>query len=110
MPIVNSKPDAELNADLDATVAWAKAQGGDTTRLGIMGFCRGGRTVWIYSAHNPGLKAGVAFYGSLADPENDIWPKNALNLVSQIKERCSAFTAPKIRASSPSRSRTWRRA
>ena len=86
MPIVNSKPDAELNADLDATVAWAKAQGGDTTRLGIMGFCRGGRTVWIYSAHNPGLKAGVAFYGSLADPENEAWPKNALDLVSEIKE------------------------
>ena len=46
MPIVNPKPDAELIADLDATVAWAKSQGGDTNRLGIMGFCRGGRTVW----------------------------------------------------------------
>jgi carboxymethylenebutenolidase len=86
MPIVNSKPDAELNADLDATVAWAKSQGGNTDRLGVMGFCRGGRNVWIYSAHNPNLKAGAAFYGSLADPENDAWPKNAFNLVSQIKE------------------------
>src|ERR1700754_2389941 len=47
MPIVNSKPDAELFADLDATVDWAKSQGGDGNRLGIMGFCRGGRTVWI---------------------------------------------------------------
>src|SRR5215475_3085901 len=46
MPIVNSKPDAELFSDLDATVAWAKSQGGDANRLGIMGFCRGGRTVW----------------------------------------------------------------
>ena len=46
MPIVNTKPDAELLSDLDATVAWAKSQGGDTNRLGIMGFCRGGRTVW----------------------------------------------------------------
>ena len=45
MPIVNAKPDAELLSDLDATVAWAKSQGGDTSRLGIMGFCRGGRTV-----------------------------------------------------------------
>jgi carboxymethylenebutenolidase len=86
MPIVNAKPDAELNADLDATVDWAKSQGGDTGRLGIMGFCRGGRTVWIYSAHNPNLKAGAAFYGSLADPENEVWPKNALDLVSEIKE------------------------
>ena len=52
--IVNSKPDAELFADLDATVAWAKSQGGDTNRLGIMGFCRGGRTVWEYCRAQPG--------------------------------------------------------
>jgi carboxymethylenebutenolidase len=86
LPIVNAKPDKELFADLDATVDWAKSQGGDTSRLGIMGFCRGGRTVWLYSTHNPNLKAGVAFYGSLADPENDNWPKNALSLAAQVKE------------------------
>jgi carboxymethylenebutenolidase len=86
MPIVNAKPDAELNADLDATADWAKSQGGDANRLAIMGFCRGGRSVWIYSAHNPNLKAGAAFYGSLLDPENDVWPKNALDLVAEIKE------------------------
>jgi carboxymethylenebutenolidase len=85
-PIVNAKPDKELFADLDATVDWAKSQGGDTGRLGIMGFCRGGRTVWLYSTHNANLKAGVAFYGSLADPENEAWPKNALNLASEMKE------------------------
>src|SRR3954471_7164621 len=68
MPLVNSKPDAELLSDLDATVAWAKSQGGDTGRLGIIGFCRGGRTVWEYAAHSAALKAGVAFYGSLVDP------------------------------------------
>jgi Dienelactone hydrolase family len=67
MPKVNSKNDAELFADLDATVAWAKSQGGDNNWLGTMGFCRGGRNVWHYSAHNPNLKAGVAFYGMLAD-------------------------------------------
>jgi carboxymethylenebutenolidase len=51
-----------------------------------MGFCRGGRTVWLYSTHNPNLKAGVAFYGTLADPENAIWPKNALDLAAEVKE------------------------
>src|SRR6516225_9638258 len=86
LPIVNKQPDAELFADLDATVDWAKSQGGDTNRLGIMGFCRGGRTVWLYSTHNPNLKAGVAFYGSLADPENEAWPKNALSLAAEVKE------------------------
>ena len=85
LPIVNAKPDKELFADLDATVDWAKSQGGDTGRLGIMGFCRGGRTVWIYSAHNPNLKAGVAFYGTLADPENAAWPKNSLDLAPEVK-------------------------
>jgi carboxymethylenebutenolidase len=87
MPIVNSKPDAELLSDLDATVAWAKSQGGDTSRLGIMGFCRGGRTVWEYSAHNKDLKAGVAFYGTVVDPDaqKSIWPKSATELAPEMK-------------------------
>jgi carboxymethylenebutenolidase len=87
MPIVNSKPDAELLSDLDATVAWAKSQGGDTGRLGIMGFCRGGRTVWEYSAHNKDLKAGVAFYGTVVDPDaqKTIWPKSATELAPEMK-------------------------
>jgi len=85
MPIVNAKPDAELFSDLDATVTWAKSQGGDTNRLAIIGFCRGGRTVWEYSAHNPNLKAGVAFYGTLTDPPNPGWPKSPLQLVPEMK-------------------------
>src|SRR5881409_2484989 len=82
MPLVNSKPDAELLSDLDATAAWAKAQGGNTDKLGIMGFCRGGRTVWVYAAQNPSLKAGVAFYGPVVDAESQkaIWPKSPTQL------------------------------
>jgi len=85
MPLVNSKPDAELLSDLDATVAWAKSQGGDTGRLGIIGFCRGGRTVWEYAAHSAALKAGVAFYGSLVDPANPLWPKSPTQLAPEMK-------------------------
>jgi len=84
MPIVNAKPDAELFSDLDATVAWAKSQGGDTNKLGIMGYCRGGRTVWHYSTHNAGLKAGVAFYGSLGDAPPG--GKTSLDLAKDVKE------------------------
>src|SRR5260370_31569358 len=58
LPLVNSKPDAELLPDLDSTVAWAKAQGGDANRLGIIGFCRGGRTVGGYGAHHGAPQAG----------------------------------------------------
>jgi carboxymethylenebutenolidase len=85
LPIVNAKPDAELLSDLDSTAAWAKSQGGDTTRLGIIGFCRGGRTVWEYAAHNPGLKAGVAFYGPPVDPPNPVWPKSPTQLAPDMK-------------------------
>ena len=85
MPLVNSKPDAELLSDLDSTVAWAKSQGGDTGRLGIVGFCRGGRTVWEYAAHSGALKAGVAFYGSLVDPANPAWPKSPTQLAPEMK-------------------------
>ncbi len=84
-PIVNAKKDTELFSDLDATVAWAKSQGGDGSRLGIMGFCRGGRNVWHYSSHNPDLKAGVAFYGTLIDKSDNV-PKNSIELAPEVKE------------------------
>src|SRR5215470_2265868 len=67
LPIVNAKPDSELLSDLDTTVDWAKSQGGNTARLGIIGFCRGGRTVWEYSAHSTALKAAASFYGPPVD-------------------------------------------
>jgi carboxymethylenebutenolidase len=87
MPLVNAKPDAELIADLDAAVAWAKSQGGDTGRLGIIGFCRGGRTVWVYCANNANVRAGVAFYGPLVDPagQKAIWPMSPMELAPQMK-------------------------
>src|ERR1700759_540572 len=85
LPIVNAKPDAELLSDLDSTVAWAKAQGGNTDRLGIIGFCRGGRTVWEYAAHSSTLKAGVSFYGPPVDAPNPLWPKSPTQLAPEMK-------------------------
>jgi carboxymethylenebutenolidase len=85
LPVVNAKPDAELFSDLDATVAWAKSQGADTNRLGIIGFCRGGRTVWEYAAHSGALKAGAAFYGPVVDPANPLWPKSPTQLAPEMK-------------------------
>ena len=85
LPVVNAKPDAELLADLDATTAWAKSQGGDAARLGIVGFCRGGRTVWEYAAHSTALKAGVAFYGPPVDAPNPLWPKSPTQLAPDMK-------------------------
>ncbi len=85
IPIVNAESDTQLFSDLDATVAWAKSQGGDANRLGIIGFCRGGRNVWHYSTHNPGLKAGVAFYGTLVDKGENV-PKNSIELAPDVKE------------------------
>jgi len=85
-PVVNAKTDDELFADLDAAVAWAKSQGGNTDRLGIMGFCRGGRTVWRYSTHNPNLKAGVSFYGSLSDAPTAAMPINSIASAAQVRE------------------------
>ncbi len=85
MPIVNAKPDSELLSDLDATAAWAKSQGGDGNRLGIIGFCRGGRSVWEYAANSSQLKAGVAFYGTLIEPPNPLWPKSPMQLAGDMK-------------------------
>jgi len=64
--IVNRTPDVQVMADLDATVAWARSQGAAAEHLGITGFCWGGRTVWTYCAHNPAVRAAVAWYGPVA--------------------------------------------
>jgi carboxymethylenebutenolidase len=85
LAVVNVKPDAELLSDLDATVAWAGSQGGETAKLGIIGFCRGGRSVWEYAAHGGTLKAGVAFYGTVVDPANPLWPKSPLQLAPEMR-------------------------
>jgi carboxymethylenebutenolidase len=63
--IVSQTPDAQVMSDIDATVAFAAKDGGNTARLGITGYCWGGRVTWLYAAHNPKLKAGVACYGAL---------------------------------------------
>lgn len=84
--VVAKVPDAQVMADLDATVAWAKASGGgDTTKLGITGFCWGGRIVWLYAAHNPALRAGVAWYGRLVGPTTALQPKNPIDVVKDLK-------------------------
>lgn len=83
--IIAKTPDAGVMADLDACVAWAAKNGGDTTRLAITGFCWGGRITWLYAAHNPGLKAGVAWYGRLDGEINDRTPKYPLDLAAEFK-------------------------
>ncbi|MEO8560269.1 MAG: dienelactone hydrolase family protein [Rhodospirillales bacterium] len=85
--IIMKKPDAEAMSDYDATVAFAKAEGkADTNKLGVTGFCFGGRYVWMYSAHNPNIKAGVAWYGSLmTPPTNELRPKNPVDIAGQLK-------------------------
>jgi carboxymethylenebutenolidase len=86
--VVSKVPDSQVIADLDATVAWAKASGnGDTSKLGITGFCWGGRIVWLYSAANPNLKAGVAWYGRLsgAGKATELQPKFPIDVVGELK-------------------------
>jgi carboxymethylenebutenolidase len=85
MKVVSQVPDSQVADDLDATVKWAASTGkADTAKLGIVGFCWGGRQVWLYSAHNPNLKAGVAWYGVLLWTKSKITPENPIDLVSQM--------------------------
>lgn len=83
--VVPKVPDAQVMSDLDAAVAWAKKNGGNTAKLGITGFCWGGRIVWLYAAHNPNLKAGVAWYGRLVGNTDELHPKNPIDLVKDLK-------------------------
>ena len=82
--VVSKASDAQVTGDLDACVAWAKANGGDTSKLGITGFCWGGRITWLYAAHNPGVKAGVAWYGRLVGAANALQPKHPVDVAAGL--------------------------
>ena len=84
--VVSKVPDAQVMSDLDAAVAWAAKQGvGDAARVGVTGFCWGGRITWLYAAHNPKLKAGVAWYGRLVGEANELQPKYPLDVAADLK-------------------------
>ncbi|MBC3861088.1 dienelactone hydrolase family protein [Undibacterium jejuense] len=83
--IIAKVPDAQVMEDLDATVAWAENNGGDVSRLGITGFCWGGRITWMYSAHNPKVKAGVAWYGRLVSDPTPLSPNNPIDIAANLK-------------------------
>ena len=84
--VVNKVPDAQVMSDLDATVAWAmKSAKGDPNKLGITGFCWGGRITWLYAAHNPTVKAGVAWYGRLVGESTALTPKHPLDIAMNLQ-------------------------
>jgi carboxymethylenebutenolidase len=83
--IVSKVPDEQVMADLDACYAWSREAGGDPARLGITGFCWGGRITWLYAAHQPRLKAAVAWYGKLTGPKNALQPRQPLDVSGQLK-------------------------
>jgi carboxymethylenebutenolidase len=82
--VISKVPDAQVMGDLDATVAWAADNGGDTSRMGITGFCWGGRQVWLYTAHNPKIKAGVAWYGRLVGQVSDLNPTHPVDIAAKL--------------------------
>lgn len=82
--VIAKVPDEQVMRDLDASVAWAKANGGDTSKLGITGFCWGGRITWLYTAHNPAVKAGVAWYGRLVGNSTPLTPAHPVDVAAKL--------------------------
>lgn len=83
--VIAKVPDAQVMADLDATAQWAAAHGGDADKLCVTGFCWGGRQTWLYAAHNPKVKAGVAWYGRLVGDGTALTPRHPVDLAAQLK-------------------------
>lgn len=83
--IVSKVPDAQVAADLDATLAWAVANGGDASRVAVTGFCWGGRQTWMYCARNPKVKAGTAWYGRIEDTVTANQPRHPIDIAAELK-------------------------
>ncbi len=85
--LVMKVEDEPVLSDLDATAKWAASNGGNAAKLGVTGFCWGGRITWLYTAHNPNIKAGVAWYGGLVGKGDHPRPMQAVGLADQMKGR-----------------------
>lgn len=83
--LIAKVPDEQVMNDLDACEAWAYRNAGDTSRIGITGFCWGGRITWLYAAHNPKVKAGVAWYGRLLGDKNALQPRYPVDVAAALK-------------------------
>ncbi|AXA92406.1 dienelactone hydrolase family protein [Massilia sp. YMA4] len=83
--IISKTPDVQVMRDLDAVVAWAKQNGGSADKLAITGFCWGGRITWLYAAHNPNVKAGVAWYGRLVGEVTPNTPRHPVDIAASLK-------------------------
>lgn len=84
--VVAKVPDAQVFADIDASIAFAKASGhADTKKLGTLGFCYGGRMVWLYNQHNPRVKAGIAYYGLLSGLKSEIKANDPIDIAASLK-------------------------
>lgn len=84
--VVAKVPDAQVLSDIDSTVNWGvKSAKGNADKLGITGFCWGGRITWLYAAHNPKVKAGVAWYGRLVGDKTELTPKHPVDIASTLK-------------------------
>lgn len=82
--IIAKTPDEQVMTDLDAVVAWARANGGNPDKIAITGFCWGGRVTWMYAAHNPAIKAGVAWYGRLVGTATANTPKHPVDIAPAL--------------------------
>lgn len=85
--VVSKVDDVTVLSDLDATAKWAASNGGDAAKVGVTGFCWGGRQTWLYTAHNQNVKAGVAWYGGLVRKEGNTQPKHPVEVVGQLNGR-----------------------
>ena len=83
--VVSKVPDAQVMGDLDAALEWAGANGGNLKKVGITGFCWGGRITWLYAEQSKHVKAGVAWYGRLVGNASELTPKHPVDLAAQLK-------------------------
>jgi carboxymethylenebutenolidase len=82
--IVAKTPDTQVLNDLQATLVWAGKNGGDLKRVGVTGFCWGGRITWL-SATLPQVRAGVAWYGRLIGEKTEGNPRHPVDIAAELK-------------------------
>jgi len=83
--VISKVPDGQVMNDLDQAVVWAGGQGADARKVGVTGFCWGGRITWLYAAHSPAVQAGVAWYGRLVGQKSVLTPQHPVDVVAGLR-------------------------
>jgi carboxymethylenebutenolidase len=81
---VGKIPDSQLMDDLRAGMQFLRGRSDSNGKVGIVGFCYGGRVSMLLAGSAPELNAAVAYYGRISSEKTANQPAHPIDLAAQV--------------------------